>query len=158
MTPVRPAVPADRAAVLDLCRLLHEENGQHAVDWPSVALFIDKCLNRENAILGVIGPVGAPVAAIAIWIDGVWYSKDFQLNEVFAFVHPDHRRTDYAKSLITYGKGCADATGLDLVIGIFSDVRLEPKVRLYARQVREAGRFFCYRPARDGAEVAAAAE
>ena len=156
MSLVRPAVPADRAALIGLCRLLHEENGQHAVSWPKVEAMIDRCLRRENAIVGVIGPIGEPVAAIAIWIDNIWYSEDFQLNEVFAFVHPDHRRTDYAKSLIAYGKSCADATSLDLVVGIFSDVRLEPKVRLYARQVREAGRFFCYRPARDGIEVAAA--
>ena len=81
-------------------------------------------------------------------LDPVWFSDEFQLLELFNFVRPDSRASDFAKSLIGYAKTCAEGLGIDLMIGVLSNERMEAKVRLYGRMLPKAGELFCYRPAR----------
>ena len=83
---------------------------------------------------------------IGIQLDQPWYSSDWMLVELFNFVHPAHRRSTHAKSLIGHAKGYADQLGIPLVIGIISNHRTEAKVRLYRRMLPKAGEFFTYRP------------
>jgi GNAT superfamily N-acetyltransferase len=88
-------------------------------------------------------------------IDQVWFSDDKQILELVNFVHPEHRRSNYAKTLVEYAKHCSDATGLDLTIGVLSNVRMEAKVKLYERQLPKAGAFFVYSPKRESVSIAA---
>lgn len=143
---VRVAAPADEAEIMNLCLELHSENGQHPVNMEKVRGMVQRCLLQQGGIIGVVGEPGDIKGCICILIDPVWYSDQLQLLELFNFVRPDARQSGSAKQLILYGKKCADETGLDLMIGVLSNIRMEGKVRLYGRLLPKAGEFFCYRP------------
>ena len=146
MTTVRMATPADFDGVMHLGRLLHAENGQHAWDDAKAQEIAAKLLECDGGYIGVIGAPDNLHGMIGIQLDQPWYSSAWMLVELFNFVHPAHRRSTHAKSLIGHAKGYADQLGIPLVIGIISNHRTEAKVRLYRRMLPKAGEFFTYRP------------
>ena len=93
----------------------------------------------------MIGPPDDIKAHVYLQVDEVYYSDDYQIVELWNFVRPDCRRSDYAKTLIAYAKKFADDTKLHLLIGVLSDIRMAAKVRLYERQLPKAGEFFLYK-------------
>lgn len=141
---VRLAVPADRDAILRLTVELHGENGLMPISPQKVERVIDRYFARENAVIGVIGEVGDPVAAIYLGVDQLNYTDDWLLVEQFNFVKPEHRRSTYARQLIAYAKGVADQMHLPLMIGILSNHRTEAKMRLYDQMLERAGGYFLY--------------
>lgn len=141
---VRMAEPADREAILALTALLHNENGLFALSPPKVQRMLDRYFDREGAVIGVIGSVGKPVGTIYLGLDQLIYTDDYALVEQWNFVHPDHRRTNYATQLIAYAKNLSDEMKMPLLTGILSNKRTEAKVRLYERQMEKAGAYFCY--------------
>lgn len=145
---VRIATPADENGLVTLCRLNHEENGAHPFFEPYVRGTIQRGILRQNAIIGVIGPSDKLEGFVLILIDPVWYStpSERQLLELMNFVHPDFRRSSNSKDLIAFAKKAADETGLDLTIGVLSNIRTEAKIRLYKQQLPLAGAFFVYQP------------
>lgn len=144
-TAVRLADARDEEGVLMLCRELANENAVFPISETKVREKLWRAFNRQLAICGVIGDVGDLKACIFLEIDCPWYSDKFGLSELWNFVHPDHRRSDYAKILIDFAKKCAVDLNLPLQIGIFSNERTEAKVRLYARRLgKPAGAFFLY--------------
>ena len=146
---IRVATPDDFQEIFRICCLLHAENGQHKFsEWRS-RHFIWKGCNRDNAIIGVIGPSNDIKAVLYLEVQNIYYSDENQLGEAFNYVRPDCRKSDYAKRMIQFAKRCADETGLDLTIGVISDKRLEAKQRLYERLLPKGGIFCIYKPMRD---------
>ena len=146
---LRVAVQADFPELMRLCRLLHEENGQHSWSEEKVQALVWRGLNRQNAIVGVIGSSSDIKAMILILVEPMSYSPEFQLFEQWNFVRKDARKSDFAKRMVEFGIRCSDETGLDLVIGVFSDIRLAAKQRLYRRILgSEAGFWYCHKPNR----------
>lgn len=93
--------------------------------------------------------IGAPGEAlrgmIFMTIGQLWYSDQWVLEELFSYVPPEFRRSDYAKDLIDFAKKQADELSLKLMIGILSNERTEAKVRLYTRKLGPpAGAYFVY--------------
>lgn len=155
---IRIAGPEDYQEVFRIACLLHNENGQHEFSEPKVKEFMWLGCNRVDAMIGVIGPPTNLKAMIYLQIQPIFYSDEFQLGEVFAFVRPDCRRSDYAKRLVRFAKKCSEETGLCLLIGIISDHRLAAKSRLYDRELPKGGTFYNYRPkSKEQAIVASAA-
>jgi hypothetical protein len=124
---VRPATPKDEPEIMNLCRLLHQENGLFSLDEPKVKDFIWRALNPDKlaandfgprGIIGVIGKEGDLEGMIYMLISQFWYSSDFHLEELFNFVRKDCRASHHAKNLITYAKSCAIRTNLPLLIGV----------------------------------------
>ena len=143
---VRIAVPEDEDQLMALCRLNHAENGDHPLNEDKVRAMLRRGLFRNGGIIGVVGAPGDLKAMIILIIDEIWYSSDFQMLELVNYVHPDHRRSTYAKDMIEFAKLSSDGTGIDLTIGVLSSVRMEAKCRLYARQLPKAGEFFIHHP------------
>lgn len=146
---VRLASLADEMQIYNLCSLMHAEQPYHPLSWPKVTSMIRLALRRDGEARGIVGVIGEPHdlhAAIFLLIDPIWYSEDWHLLEFFNYVRPDHRRSTYAHDLINYAKQCADSLGLDLTLGVFSNIRTEAKCRLYRRMLPKMGEFFCYRP------------
>lgn len=142
---VRVAVEADFPQLMLLCKSLHEENGVSNVDWPGVAAKIMQGLAQDQAMIGVIGEIGAIEAAIYLEISTFWYSTDIMLQELFAFVLPAYRRSDNAKALIEFGKGCTHRFSVPWLIGIISNQRTQAKIRLYSRRLgAPSGAFFLF--------------
>jgi GNAT superfamily N-acetyltransferase len=143
---VRLAAPEDVDGLMELLRLACQEDGQHPLDENKLLNVIAGYFNKMGVVIVVIGEVGKPVAYLLMVIDQVWYSNDYQLLELSLFVHPDHRRSDYAKQLMAFSKQASNGLDLNLTIGVLSNERTEPKVRLYKRQFKQAGAFFTYHP------------
>jgi GNAT superfamily N-acetyltransferase len=78
-------------------------------------------------------------------MEEVYYSDDYQIVELWNYVRPDCRKSDFAKRLIEFAKKCSTDTGMDLTIGIISNARMEAKCRLYGRMLPKAGEFYVWR-------------
>jgi hypothetical protein len=144
---VRLAVPEDKLAVFELCKMLHSENGLFPMDDDLVQETMMKGINRNGGILGVIGPIGGPLEGmIYMLISNFWYSRKPHLEELFSYVPTEYRKSNHAKALIEFAKKCA-TDDIRLVIGVVSNTRTEAKVRLYERRLgKPAGAFFVYPP------------
>lgn len=142
---VRTAVPDDFPAIMELCRLLYLENGATKVNWETVQNTIFKGINGEMATLGVIGPSSHLEGMIYIRFASMWYSDELILEEIYNFVHPNHRRSKNARSLTEFAKQASDKLGVPLLIGIISNERTAAKIRLYERTFgKPSGAYFLY--------------
>lgn len=141
---VRLATPADEPQLMELCRMLHDENGIFEIDEDMVLETIQQGTNKKGGIIGVIGTPEHIEGMIFMQVSNFWYSRQPYLVELFNFVHPDHRKSNHAKALIEFAKKCT-TNDLKLVIGIISNERTRAKVKLYERQLgQSAGAFFVY--------------
>lgn len=52
MTPARLATPADEDSLMDLCHMLHAENGTRAMNEDRVRGMVRRCLAQDRAIIG----------------------------------------------------------------------------------------------------------
>jgi len=141
---VRIASPEDEAAVFDLFVLMHEENGIFDLDEKKTENFIKMATDRRHGVIGVIEGEDGLEGMICLIPDQLWYSTKWFLNEVFNFVHPDHRRSTRAKALISFAKKISDDMEIPLILGVVSNYRTEAKVKLYERQFPKAGAFFIH--------------
>jgi GNAT superfamily N-acetyltransferase len=141
---VRIALRADEPELLRLLRLMHAEGGLVDLDEDRAREMFARAFNRQGAVIAVIG-TGAIEAAICLNISSFWYSKNSHLEEIFAFVDPNHRRSRHASALIEFAKRCAKETGLALLIGVLSNKRGATKAELYRRKLGESlGQFFLF--------------
>lgn len=142
---VRRAEPEETESVMKLCRQLAKENAMFNIDEEKVREGVEGAINGTGGILGVIGNLGEIEGMMMIRIAQFWYSNDFYLDELFAFVPPKYRRSENAKKLIDWSKNLADDMGLPLFVGIISTTRTEAKVRLYRRMFGDfLGCFFMH--------------
>lgn len=126
--------------------MLHGENGLFSLSLKKRDALLDRYYNREGSIIGVIGDVGDPVASIYLALTQPEYTDDWGLVEIWAHVHPEHRRSTHAKHLTDYAKFISVEMKLPLLIGILSNVRTEAKVRLYERAFDRVGAYFVFNP------------
>jgi hypothetical protein len=150
---IRRAVPEDRESIWTLLKLLHAENGVGSISEHKVNWLLDRVLYPESipegdmgprGYMGVIGPVGQVEGMVLLNVGSYWYSDEPLLQEMMNFVHPNHRKSNHAKTLLSWGRYMSDKTGVPLLIGVLSNTRTEAKVRLYRRFLPEAGAFFLY--------------
>ena len=143
---IRLADEHDEFEIFKLCSLMHSEQPYHPLSWDKIVPMIRLATARQRGIIGVIGERHDLKAAIFLVLEPIWYSDDWQLLEFFNYVREDARRSNFAKELIGYARTCADSLGVDLTVGVFSNIRTEAKCRLYRRVLPKFGEFFCYSP------------
>lgn len=142
----------DEEEIMQLCRDLWAENALFAIDEPKVRIMLRKAFNREGGILGVIGKPGKFEAMVYMQVSTFWYSSDPVLEELFAFVKPEYRKTKNAIELLQFSKWCTNSSGIPLLMGIMSNERTAGKVRLYQRQLgTPIGNFFLYKKSEEAA-------
>jgi len=142
---VRMATREDADEIIRLLNLMHSENAMMPLSEECAHEFFERAFEKRGGIIGVIGEKGDIRAMIMLLITHFWYTKDFHLEEVFNFVRPDHRKSNYARDLIAFARECSDKTKLPLMIGVLTNNRMEGKVRLYRRALGyPAGAFFVY--------------
>lgn len=130
---------------MEMCKLLHEENGLFPMNEQSVRNVLHLAFAKKGGMVGVIGEPGKIEGMIYLLISTFWYSDDWHLSELFNWVRPEYRRSHNAKHLIQFAKKCAVELKIPLVIGVISNERTEQKVRLYQRQLSKPhGSWFVY--------------
>lgn len=147
---VRHALPADEDQIYDHLMIAHADNGLAPVSESKVRAEIRCAANREGNIIGLIdGPQGIE-ASIGMRLCTFWYTEKFHWEEMWIFVHPDHRRTTHAQRLIGFAKWCRDeitrqsGEEITLYVGILTLKQVEPKIRLYQRSFPQVGATFAY--------------
>lgn len=142
---VRLALPADEEGLMEHVHMLHGENGLFPLSETKARGIVNRALNRQGIIVGVIGDPGALEASICLCLDQPYYSDAFQLTELWNFVAPPRgKRAGHAKKMIEFAKLCSDRMAIPLTIGVLSNERVEAKQRLYERQLEPAGVFFVH--------------
>ena len=143
---VRLAQPSEEDDLMEMCRMLHEENGLFPMSEDRVRQVLRMAFERKGGILGVIGAPGKIEAMICMLISQIWYWDEWHLDELFSYCRPEYRKSNNAKMLVKFATECADKLGLPLIIGIVSNTRTAEKIRLYERILssKPNGAFFVY--------------
>jgi len=134
MSEVRIATPADRDGMIDLLHMMYAENGVASLSVQKMLAFLDRGLARDYSIIGIVEDEGVIKASIGLFLHQWWYSEDYHVEDTWCFVHPDYRKSTYAKDLLKFAKKCADDLDMQLLIGILSSERTAAKVRLYEKE------------------------
>lgn len=136
---IRLAQPSDEPEIIRLIQMMHAENGWQPLDTDCVRETLARAFDRKGGIMAVIGTPGHIRAMIFVMITRWWFTRHNHLDELFNWVHPDHRNSDYAKLLIEYVKTCSDELSetmgqkVPLMMGVLTNRRMGAKVRLYRR-------------------------
>ena len=141
---VRAARPDDWNEIMQMCELLHEENGTVDVHWPTVEATIARGINNDLAMIGVIGKTGSIEGMAYVKFATMWYSVTPILEELFIFVRPECRRSPNAKTLLRWVRATKEKLGVKLIIGVISNAKTQAKLRLYQRELGQpvGGYFF----------------
>ena len=137
LSKTRIASPSDESELLRLVVLMHAESGWAPLDLDCVRETLAKAWERRGGIITVIGPPGSIRAMMYVWITRPWFSYSNHLEELFCWVHPEHRRSDYSKLLIEEAKKYSDQISaqsgqkVPLLMGVLTNKRMAAKVRLY---------------------------
>ena len=135
----RLATPADEPELLHLTRMMHAEGGMRPLDIDCVRELFARAFERKGGILAVIGAPGHVRAMMYLLITRYYYTRESHIEELFNWVHPDHRCSDYGKIMIEYAKKCSDDISqgagkkIPLIMGVLTNKRMAAKVRLYRR-------------------------
>ena len=146
---VRFAVASDEDEIMRLMHAAFREQPIFPLNEHKMRGAIRKCtlenLNDRKGFVAVIdGPDGLEAYLIAVFAQ-YWYTDAFHIEELSNFVHPDHRRgKHHARNLMEFAKWFSEFCGAPLIMGILSTQRLEPKTRLYQRQMKLCGAVFVH--------------
>ncbi|MEJ2123947.1 MAG: hypothetical protein P8Y47_03825 [Alphaproteobacteria bacterium] len=142
---IRRAVMEDLPQILEMGRALHEENGIMPLSEDCIHRAAINGIQSSDAIMGVIGEVGAVEAMVYLVIGKFWYSEDLHVEELFTYVKPEFRASQNAKAMLQFAKGTAKRLDVPLLIGIVSNTKTKQKVKLYERMLGEpAGAYFLW--------------
>lgn len=149
---VRIATIADEQAILALLLEDLSHNAAHiaAISEERVLEHIQVGTRTGKGVVGVIGPVGAPVACLIIIPIQWWFSNSWHLLEVVNYVHPDHRNSAHASDLLDFAKWVSDTQTKNfgyltpLVCGVMGAWRTRSKIAVYARKFWQVGACFLY--------------
>ena len=144
---VRMARDHDADRIYDFLLDLNKENAVFTLSELRARQAIASCLEPKAGMGGVIGIIdngNGIEGCVGLRPSQMWYTAEWFLDELWNFVHPDYRKSNHAKKLIEFAKWSATNLGLPLVMGIVTRKRLEPKVRLYQRQLSQIGAYFVF--------------
>lgn len=136
---VRVAAEADRARLWDLLMLAAQENAVFPINEAKVEDALNKILQRERAIAGIIDGTTALVGMACLTYGQMWYTNMWHIEDMAVYVHPDYRRgaqnKGHAKALLQFAKWWSDQLGAPLLAGVLSKQRTEGKIKLYQREL-----------------------
>jgi hypothetical protein len=144
---VRVATKDDFFGIIELSRMVHDENGLFDFNEVKVAEAIWLQIEKKNGIIGVIGTKDKLEGIVVLRLSTYWYSNSQFLEEMFVFVHPDFRKAkdSRAQKLLEFAKKVSSELEMPLMIGVLSNTRTSAKVSLYERNFGEpAGAFFLW--------------
>ncbi len=153
------ANPDDLENIMNIMPLLHGEGGIFSLDLDCAREKLRSILYNDETIgvLGIIrGGEDCPIeGVIALEFNRYWYSRDWYVDELFTFVHPERRKGNHhARSLIDFAKQLTTefsktSPDIRLMIGIVNNIQTEKKIKLYNRYLKPAGVFYTFTPSHE---------
>lgn len=144
---VRAGTPGDEDGILELAKIITQENGVFAMSDSKIRALIRPSLNLDGGIVGIIGKRNALEGLAILRVSTYWYSETPFLEEMLIYVHPDYRsaKGGRARKLVEFAKHTSHQLELPLMIGVLNNARTDAKIKLYERQFgKPAGAFFLY--------------
>ena len=140
------ATLSDLPEFMRLFKVMHAENGLFELDEDCVVETFNRAVKKNEGVIGLIkGKDGDIRAMIYLLITRYYYTQQFHLEELWNFVAPSFRKTNYADTLLRYAMHCQHQLKIPLVIGVLTGSRMEAKVRLYRRRLgMPSGAFFVH--------------
>lgn len=140
---VRIARETDEAEIFSLLTLMHAEAGFAPMDAERVLERLRTGTRGRGGVIGVIdGPKGIE-ASVGLFISQWWYAAaPTHLEENWAFVRPECRKSGHARRLIQFAKWTSLRLGLPLLMGVLTRDRFEAKIRLYQKEMAQVGAIF----------------
>lgn len=152
-TSVRIAIEADEPAIVDLLVMEVQEHGGDVapVDEERILEHVKMGTRKRGGIVGVIDGLNRkPVGTIGLIPMQWWFSQGYFIQELWLFVHRDHRRSRHAADLISFGNWAADSwsraygSRVYTVSGVLTTKHAQEKMRLYRRLSNFHGGIFVY--------------
>lgn len=157
---VRIGLANDERAILALLLLDLDENGAAkiaTVDQEKVAAHILAGTRQQGGVVGVIdGPNKTPVAVCILHPMAWWWSKQFYVQDIVCYVHPDHRKSHYIDDLLNFERWVSDQWStnfgyrVSLLTGVLGQRRVREKLILWRRKFAQVGAAFLYPSPFDG--------
>lgn len=144
---VRPADVKDEENLFALLCMAYKENAPYRINPNKVRLMISSAARDREVIIGVIdAPDGSGriAASVGAMFSQWWYTDDWHIEDCWNFVHPDYRKSTFAKDLLNYSKWLSEQMKMPLHIGILTADRMESKIRFFSRQLLQVGASFAY--------------
>lgn len=154
MTDVVCASIGDEESLMDLLRQMHRENGLTKLDDLKVRHMVQRLIHRRFGVIGVIRGRNCVEASCGLVLSKMWYSDEWQLEDLWSFVGEPYRRSSHAKLLIEFAKHYSMGIGIPLLMAVMSNDQTAAKVRLYKRQLPEVGAMFLFNGALSSPEAA----
>lgn len=143
------ATTTDIDAILPLLALRHRELGGGAFDATAARAKLSELTHPKGAgSVGIIPDNGTVVASVGLTVARFWDSADLHLEDLWTFVHPDHRKSKHHKNLITFAKAVSNRMGLKLLMAQPENDETMPQVNvLLTGAFARVGGLFEHNPA-----------
>ncbi len=152
---VKLATMEDESAVFNLVMVALKEEaiGVAPIDPVRVLEHIVSATRQKGGLMGIVHADGAVVGLTLMLPTRWWWSRQYHLQELLTFVHPDHRKSRHADDLLQFNKWAVETwtAGFGYQVYLLSSVlgtkRIREKILLYRRKFQMVGMSFLYPPA-----------
>lgn len=133
----------------------HADNGLWKLSPNKILELIDSATKAEKTaldpIIGVIDSDDKEFAAMTCFrLETYWYTDEWHICELFNWVNPKYRVSDYARQIMNFQKKWTDDLTekanykIALLTGVMSIKRLEAKMNLFGRRYKQIGALYSY--------------
>ncbi len=141
---IRPIRPGDERGVFDLCMEAYRDNGWGGIDPTEVRSVIAKAIAGELFIIWIIPGPERIEAVIGFQPARNWYgdAASWYYQELVVFVHPSHRRSRHAATLLKFARWFEGVANAPVLICLMAREGQERKRKLLGRYGRECTNVF----------------
>jgi hypothetical protein len=160
MSKIKIAIPSDEDELISLIKIKTEEDGIAPFDEERTRFTVRRGLipgeTHRQAIIGIIRGPREIEASIGLYMSGWWFSSTPHLSDLWAFVAPNYRRSEHAKSLLEFSKWASSTLNTPLLMHEIINAKTANKVKLIERKLGpQGGALFYYDPKIEIAKAAA---
>lgn len=137
---VRAAVPNDAAALLDFVLPLFEENAAQTVSAGKIAALVERCIDRDSALAGIIVGEDGIEGSVGMTVDEFDYSDERHIMVRWLGISPAVRRTNLGSRLMGFVRWFhATAAPLPVFVSSLTTTDQKRKVLMLQRQTSLVG-------------------
>jgi N-acetylglutamate synthase-like GNAT family acetyltransferase len=129
---IREATQDDVPALMDLLRLMHDENGMAPIDVAKVLNHVLHVLRDGRVLVAEID--GRIVGSLGLELKSWWYSQASFIGDHWFFVSPNHRTSSAAIDLVNAARRLSKRAAVPLLLGVLTPADTERKNLFFRRK------------------------